>query len=725
MTLKPELKDDPVWSILPSYDMYQKLFTAQQEPPQYGDETTGSNYSPSNLLRELDLNSTRSSSVPGSSMFARDSELLSSTTAASSDQDLIVADESTSTWQTTILDNIHNLRNFSSSDNPYTQGVDVSIHYTEDVGRIGVPPKFIDPLHFEYKQGDYLNGYVEIKNNLAVTLPFDMFYVVFEGTFAVNAEGNKPKRIKKFLEMYDFAASWNHVSINRLLSETNDDQHCCDMVRDPVDGAYTGIKGRLLQPGRTYKRFFTFRIPERLLDSECNDHNLPSHTLLPPSMGVSDSERRNLLQLKKPQPANDFPFVGTSTSYLVLARFIGKASTFHVSDIPNVQTLLTNTKGDEFIIFKENKSFVRIIQDSNLLTDSEKARANVVSKLLYDNLLSRIDEKLVEGRRLLQSSTGTQNDDCHELAPSTTVDLHKARQLYIKLDGLSKKDMASIEKPAEYKISVPVVKKRVLGADKCLGLILVTSPKTEYVLNYMSPARFQNGKNNNNLWKLQVPIEITYQPTDAAAKAPEITMLVSELAVVTMRSGKEPIPLEFTYDHLFKNTSTKIKDFKLTDNFETIVKGPMLAKSKELIETARKVGVSRLQLERSLLRDVCALASIDVKTNNLLLRGSKIIDSAGKEHEAEKFASMSLGSKSEGYSKKLTLVMDATKAQKKGGDLRQILTDYNSFDEFCLVPSFQHCKLARMYYLRLFIGFSTLDVIELKLPVTIAKIPNN
>ena len=44
---------------------------------------------------------------------------------------------------------------------------------------------------------------------------------------------------------------------------------------------------KVIQPGVTYKRYFNFKIPNNLLDSECNDHGLSKHVDLPPTLGLS------------------------------------------------------------------------------------------------------------------------------------------------------------------------------------------------------------------------------------------------------------------------------------------------------------------------------------------------------------------------------------------------------------------------------------------------------
>ncbi|GEQ71826.1 hypothetical protein JCM33374_g5512 [Metschnikowia sp. JCM 33374] len=657
-----------------------------------------------------------------------------------SNPSVIVADESTThAWRETLLDNIHNLRNFSSSDNPYTQNVDISVHFTEEVGKSGVAPKHIDPQQFEYKSGDFLNGYILIRNKCSVPLPFDMFYVLFEGNFTITEDGHTPKNsrinIKKFLEMYDFAASWNQSKIDRLLSEKTEAQYSKSFDIDPIDGAHLAIAGRILQPGVLYKRFFTFKIPHRLLDTECKYHNLSSHTSLPPTLGLSEKER--LLMNIQTRNSNDFSFHGTSTSYRVLARFIGRASNFKVNDDFNFATKLIDVKGDEYIIFRERALFIRVVQESNVQNNSEKHIHAETARILYNNLLGRIKEKIDQGNAMKKVlETGGKLEDIFspgfsENTPNCGNHVHqayKARQLYTCLDNISKTSGPKMSKQNNYNISVPLIKKKLLGAEKYQGMLQVSSPKTEYILNYMSPKRIISGTSQSkNLWKLEIPINISFEPADdfSHSKIPYITRVTPELVVFTVKAGKHPIPIELTHDHLFRNQSCKLVDFKSLDNFENIVKNPMKQYASELYSNIKQLGSDRFQVEKSLLEDVSALASLESKANSLNLRESKVVEKDGHSINLEKPISINMDNKDGVFSKEFSLVIDASKAQKRDTKSHKLPPGYLSVDEFCLVPSFQSCNIARMYYIRTLVGFSTGDTVELKLPVTIAKLPRN
>lgn len=734
---KPAVKDDPVWTILPSYSMYQSTFYGELDPPQYG-EPVDDVQSTSNASSDFTAHSTRQSTA-GTTFNSRQGSL----TAVPSDPDsFIVADESSNSWRETVLDNIHNLRNLTYTDNKHAQNVQIEVFFTEEVGESGKEPKLIDPLNFEYKQGDFLNGYVYIRNTGSFDITFDMFYVLFEGTFLV-VPGNKgrhavPVKMKKFLEMYDFAASWNELSVNRLLSEnTWESNTSCPHLVDPRDGSFLGMRNRCLEPGKLYKRFFTFKIPEKLLDSECNDHNLAGHTELPPSLGISARER---LDWSIPEgPINDFSFMDTATDYGVLARFIGKALKYNVDDEKELGTRLINAKGDEFIILKDSCSWVRVLQESLILTEAEKAVNNEASRVLYQNFVNRVNEKIKIGKELMKAIKDC--DDKKTLDISTRQaaeeavllsgqhdDSIKARQLYTRFDGTCKNIGQRPCKPQTHDLIIPVQKSSMFGHSKIQGTLQISSPKTEYLLSYMSPHRFRYGQPvDNDVWKLQIPVELSFTPSSMnGGKAPEITGMVCELVVFTAKSNKRPIPVELNHDFLFKNDPRELKGMLSTDTFTSLVKKPMQAYCKELYNLTQDLGVENFRLEKSLVEDLSAMAHIEEKYNNLSLRESKIQLDDGKIMDVKKGMRLSLDeSQGNRYTKKFSIMVDASKAQKKVPNAPALKAGYRSFDHFTLVPSFQTCLVSRMYYLRIIFTLSTGPLYELKLPVVIAKMPTN
>lgn len=703
--------------------MYESTFYGQQNPPEYEESLTGS--------ESLHTNTNSCSTTP--TLLLSASATNATSNGSQSTPSLIVADENTRFWRETILDNIHNLRNFTDSDNRILNQLKISIHFTEDVGESGKVPKHVDPSVFEYKQGDYLNGYILLENKSSEPINFEMFYVLFEGNFeVVNTDNTKSTvRIKKFLEMYDFAASWNQSSVDRLLTEESD-QFTCQARVDPIDNTALCMQRKSFAPGKKFKRFFTFKIPDKLLDSECNEHNLAGHTELPPTVGVSLKEKK--INKGKVAPVNDFSFIDASTSYAVLARIIGRASQIKVDEAENLKTKLINSTGDEFVIMKENVSFIRILQDSNCLTEPQKAVNREASRILYENFVSRIKEKIKIGN-LLKKAIELGDDLkavdisarlAEEEASMGTSDAIKARQLYTRYDDTSKQ--IYLTKPNLVTLTVPIHKKTFMGGEKVQGTFTISSPATDYLLNYMQPERFRSEADScEQLWKLQIPLKFTYSPClGNTSKAPEISKITTELVVFTMKSEKRPIPVEIHHDSLFKNCAQITKSLKLKDDYDHIVKKPMQEYSKQLYSLVKELGTENFKVEKSLVEDLAAMASAESKYNNLLLRESKVLDSNGKMHDAEKPLKFTLDQTEDSrFSSDITLLVNATKAQKKQFPLKNLSPDYKSFNEFCLVPSFQTCLFSRMYYLRIFVHFSNDEIVEFKLPVTIAKLPLN
>ena len=86
-----------------------------------------------------------------------------------------------------------------------------------------------------------------------------MFVVLFEGVFMItNSDHGKsaiPVKIKKFLELFDFSASWTEATINRLRSESRNPYIWLDLV-DPVDGISISLSNeKFLTPYKSINDF--------------------------------------------------------------------------------------------------------------------------------------------------------------------------------------------------------------------------------------------------------------------------------------------------------------------------------------------------------------------------------------------------------------------------------------------------------------------------------------
>lgn len=197
----------------------------------------------------------------------------------------------------------------------------------------------------EYTSGDYVNGYIVIANTSDSPVDFGLFTVTLEGTIK-STEKNPhteshldPHRyskilMKKFLKMYDLNASYGYVQVPNSAGieyEYND--------IDASDGCILGLPtNRVLQPHTKYKKFFTFKFPDKLLDNVCM-HSILPHILPPPSMGFDATSFHNKgegIELSRalgygflsirgtPLLTKDYSIDNVSVSYTIEAKFIDK-----------------------------------------------------------------------------------------------------------------------------------------------------------------------------------------------------------------------------------------------------------------------------------------------------------------------------------------------------------------------------------------------------------------
>ncbi|GAV55957.1 hypothetical protein ZYGR_0AZ01290 [Zygosaccharomyces rouxii] len=132
----------------------------------------------------------------------------------------------------------------------------------------------------EYTSGDVIHGYCIVENTSSQPLPFEMFYVTFEGYISLIDRQVGKRTLKRFLRMVDLSASWSYTNIQLSTG--------VDVVVGDVDydNCILGLtNNRILEPGVRYKKFFTFKLPNQLLDVTCKQEQF-RHTLLPPSFGV-------------------------------------------------------------------------------------------------------------------------------------------------------------------------------------------------------------------------------------------------------------------------------------------------------------------------------------------------------------------------------------------------------------------------------------------------------
>ena len=85
-----------------------------------------------------------------------------------------------------------------------------------------------------------------------------------------------------------------------------------------------------------------------------------------------------------------------------MARFIGRKSTWEVDfgkiDTPSNSTRIVNSQGDEYIILKELTNYFRVVKKTPIPTDNERLMKLLENKLMYNNFILRIKEKLMQAK---------------------------------------------------------------------------------------------------------------------------------------------------------------------------------------------------------------------------------------------------------------------------------------------------------------------------------------
>lgn len=315
-----------------------------------------------------------------------------------------------------VLDNIDKLPKLKTSP------IDIQIYVTKRVPQPHCTSELETRLK-EYTSGDVVNGYIVITNTSDKPLDFGLFLVTLEGTIkTVQRDPNADPRLgykydkilmKKFLKMYDLNASYGYINVpNSAGIEYTAYTH------DTHDGCLLGLPNeRRLQPHTSYKKFFTFKFPDKLLDDNCTNSLLP-HTLPPPSMGLDRTSFYNrgyTIQLNKalgygflnsrgtPLMTKDYGFEDVSVSYTIEAKFIDKLNSNQKDTFSQHEINDPNSDSD-YVISKGNQYFLRFIPDlrkqipyfNEIFSNTYETYASIgIDGKLYENYVNSSTWKLL------------------------------------------------------------------------------------------------------------------------------------------------------------------------------------------------------------------------------------------------------------------------------------------------------------------------------------------
>ncbi|CAN3367454.1 hypothetical protein DICA3_F10132 [Diutina catenulata] len=680
--------EELISNILPSYHMYQSTISKHLRPsnenfsdvpPSYDDSPSSSGTATS--ATPFALSAVVSPMEPGS---------------VPEDDSFFPTDDTTQGYENTILANVHKLPNLTKRDIWVSNSLDINITVTKNVCQIGHKPTVIDPSSIEYTQGDFIHGYVTIVNRSEKPIPFDMVYVCFEGTTTVleNKRGlidtEKTNTVQKFLSTIDLFASWTFANIDRLATDSGDPHDFCPGETDPYDGTSLSIDAtRLLHPGRVYKRMFSFRVPEKLLDDACAN-SFPLHTELPPTLGVPrHSIPPSVLLANKDFQIRDFGFVDTSVSYSVDCRIVGKASDYGCA----------GSGQDQFVVAKDRSVPIRMIPRVNPELVFSRNMLEDEARLFYKALCDLIRDKIASGQALMSESRATPS----LLARARTT---KTRQMY---DESTAKVKSCTKTDDGYHHVAAYKKKSLTGSAKILGVLVLATPRAGYTVEYVPPAKFGLVPRQTTV---TVPLQLAYHDGKVV---PEIRAVGCELHVLTVRSKKYPLPMEIVHDMCFNDeeVETKRRD---ADTFDDIVVRRFTEYSTQFATLIKALGNDTVQLESSLYRDIKSVATATTKLTILTIRDSGVQVGSQSANARGVHANLNTIPWEDGdnvKTKDFAVTVDLADCFVKGNDKQS--------EQITLVPSFQACLVARVYYLRVVLKLANGDSSFVSVPVYVEK----
>lgn len=726
------LRDDELLNtILPSYHMFratvsQRLVPSEEsfkeDPPRY-------ELSPINSLGLTPVISLQDPVNPASHLSAALNGLMG--IEGDEDGEDVYNQNSADFWDKTVLANVHKLDNLKDGESPIASMLDVNVTFTESVCKIGVRPDIIDLSSVELCQGDFIHGFVTIKNNWTAPIPFDMVYVACEGILCVKSvpadvkEQDLPPVVYKFLNMLDLYASWSYANIDRLATDRGDPHDWCEGETDPLDNTVLSINvKRTFMPGITYKRFFSFRIPERLLDDCCDIHSLDAHCQLPPTLGQAYNLNDHKNHFSKKGTFKDFSPMNSFVGYSVSARVIGRGSQYGL-----------DLKQDKYVLVSESHKPFRVIPQTiqQLYPKSHNNEVNACFADLKTQIASKIELGQLVAAIMKTGSAGTLSSfsplSTNTSRSSLNLLSDKVRHLYVlpsRGGSISKK---SEEK--YYRHISSFKKKGITGSIKGSGTLYLSTPQTTYTLPYIPPLEYRNPFQGYKT-TFRVPIEISYvcDKNDGGTVLPTIKEISSELIVLTISSRKHEIPIEFNHEMCFDDEIVDDMGTKRPEDissFESKVIRPFQAYYSTLIHLMKTIGFndSAFRVETKLFKDVKCLAMLQTKKIILPISNVSIYENkngvddvcSSQDGIAYELKSSPINENFDIYSKSLEVEVDLKNCQWHTFANTQVR---KGLDLICLVPNFQKCFISRIYYLKLTVKYRHGVTQVLHLPISIA-----
>lgn len=342
---------------------------------------------------------------------------------------------------------LNNTNNLIKVDLP----IDIKITLTKQLPMIGKSFER-ESLLTEYKPGDLITGYVTIKSNINEPLPFEILLVSLEGEMRTPASGSttEDRKIisKSFLKTYDLNACFH---TGHILAKVHGIKGISQ--KDFNDNTVIGFtENRCIEPETIHKKFFSFKLPYSLLDTNCPDQ-IPEHLHMLPSYGydasaIGDTEQDleidPILGYKRcdgvygsPIIVDDFALKEQSISYFIKVEMIG------YKDIAEkFGRKIPKSINNKYVMFDIEKFYFRVNLSSenehfaeNQIVDREiKTNIRTYEQIIkFEKLVSQYIDEL-KTKRQLQEGGILDRREQDEIVASLEVDETKK---YKQLNGSS------------------------------------------------------------------------------------------------------------------------------------------------------------------------------------------------------------------------------------------------------------------------------------------------
>lgn len=630
------------------------------------------------------------------------------------DDDYFTGNDADDTLEQSLLANVFKLPRLQLSNKNIALLVTMNIVFTEHIGKVGVPPKIIDPLTKEYRQGDFLYGYVLVTNHTDEPIPFDVFAVQLDGVEMLYDDKTNPYiplTYESLCSMFDFTALWNEGFLDRLSSDDNNPHHKTLLGNDPVDNTFVYLDPhKVFVPHVTYKKFFAFRLPDRCLDSVCR-HGIDSHLQLPPTLGRSKHERMLVLRnpnLRYLNIGNDLAPDDALVAYHLSARIIGP-----LTDYEEYAKIRPRGPDNQYVIFNETHAYIRVVPLPNPGFELNRALIAEELRILYNQLLRDVKEAIAAGKLLVEPlrrppsmvvlPLESPRAERPSLLPTvSSVDVAKIQQAYYT-------NRQHSTKPKEFRVFYPVKKQLVFSKAKVVGLASFLTPRVDHRVSYI-PALPGSPHGST---KVDIPLELEFVSHDgkAGGQVPDFRRVLVEIVALTVKSKRNPIPVDIVPEMMFNDKG------KSTENFDMLTIKRFQGYASELSRLMREAG-EEFTISLELLANVKAMANLAAKYNTLKVDTITLTDDEGRvvPHIGNiPWSSAAEGANQTRYWKKFHLNFDVRRAKLVTTEGKELAGPFH------LVPDFQSCLLARLYYTRIKFKMPNGEKVCLQIPLLIQR----